>query len=198
MDSSELRLGGEPLTVVEIRRSTRRRRTISAHREGDRTVVLLPFGMTRNEEDYWVDRMLSRLDARDRRHRKGDDELERHARELSRRYLNGEARPASVRWVTNMSKRWGSCTPADRTIRLSHRLQRVPSWVRDYVLVHELAHLLVIDHNAQFHALVAAYPHADKARGYLHGLIDAAGVAGFDDPVPGLDDDLDDVDDVAG
>jgi len=48
-----------------------------------------------------------------------------------------------VRWVDNQRSRWGSCTPADRTIRLSRRLQDMPAWVIDYVLVHELVHLHV-------------------------------------------------------
>ena len=57
--------------------------------------------------------------------------------------------PASVRWVTNQNGRWGSCTPADRTIRISHRIQDMPDWVIDYVLLHELAHLIVPSHNAR-------------------------------------------------
>ena len=39
----------------------------------------------------------------------------------------------------------------------------MPSWVVDYVLVHELAHLLASGHGPQFQALVARYPHAERA-----------------------------------
>ena len=46
-----------------------------------------------------------------------------------------------MRWVSNQSGRWGSCTPAEGTIRLSDKLQGMPVWVVDYVLLHELAHL---------------------------------------------------------
>jgi predicted metal-dependent hydrolase len=172
---------------VEVRRSAKRRRTVSAYRDGDRTVVLLPARMTKAEEAHWVETMLARLAAQDARRPAGDDELAARARALSRRHLDGRARPVSVRWVTNQHGRWGSCTPADRTIRLSHRLRDMPAWVVDYVLVHELAHLLVHDHSAEFWALVARYPMAERARGYLLGVAAAhPGLApdADEDPAP--------------
>jgi predicted metal-dependent hydrolase len=173
---------------VEVRRSAKRRRTVSAYRDGDRTVVLLPARMSKAEEEHWVATMLARLAAKDSRRPAGDDELRRRALALSRRHLDGTATPASVRWVTNQRGRWGSCTPADRTIRLSHRLRELPDWVVDYVLVHELAHLLVADHSAAFWALVGRYPLAERARGYLLGVAAAhpglAADADEDDPAP--------------
>lgn len=155
---------------VEVRRSARRRRTVSAYRDGDRTVVLIPARMSKAEEAQWVETMLARLAAKDAKVPAGDDDLRRRALALSRRYLDGKARPRSVRWVTNQRGRWGSCTPADGTVRLSHRMQGFPDWVVDYVLVHELAHLLVADHSPAFWALVAHYPMAERARGYLLGV----------------------------
>ena len=155
---------------VEVRRSARRRRTVSAYRDGDRTVVLIPARMSKAEEARWVETMLARLAAKDAKAPAGDEELRRRALALSKRYLDGKARPRSVRWVTNQRGRWGSCTPADGTVRLSHRMQGFPDWVVDYVLVHELAHLLVADHSPAFWALVANYPMAERARGYLLGV----------------------------
>src|SRR5437763_16938352 len=110
--------------VVEVRRSERRRRTVSAYRDGERVVVLIPGQFSRAEEREWVDRMLERLAARDERTRRSDTELAARAKRLAERYLAefpGPARPASVRWVNNQNGRWGSCTPADRTIRISDR-----------------------------------------------------------------------------
>ncbi|HEY4938445.1 MAG TPA: M48 family metallopeptidase, partial [Actinomycetota bacterium] len=52
-------------------------------------------------------------------------------------------------------------------IRLSESLLDMPGWVRDYVLVHELAHLLVPNHSPKFWALVERYPLTERARGYL-------------------------------
>jgi predicted metal-dependent hydrolase len=175
---------------VEVRRSARRRRTVSAYRDGERTIVLIPARMSRAEERRWVATMLERLARQDRRLRPGDDELMERAQTLSRRHLGGRAEPASVRWVANQGARWGSCTPSDGTIRLSTRLRGMPSWVLDYVLVHELAHLLVPGHGPAFWAEVAAYPRAERARGYLEGVSAASGLGPADDTDDdGLDDD---------
>lgn len=170
--------------VVEVRRSQRRRRTVSAYREGERVVVLIPDRFSRAEETEWVARMLARLAAREERIRRTDSELLVRARRLIARYLPdqaGDIVPASVRWVTNQNGRWGSCTPDDRTIRISHRIQEMPDWVIDYVLLHELAHLAVPSHNADFWELVNRYPKAERARGYLEGISAATGLVLADD-----------------
>ncbi|NEA40740.1 M48 family metallopeptidase [Streptomyces sp. SID11385] len=160
-------------TAVEVRRSARRRRTVSAYREGDRTIVLIPARMSAAEERRWVTKMLDRLAAQESRRRPGDTELTERAAHLSRQYLDGRARPDTVRWVTNQNTRWGSCTPAEGSIRLSHRLQGMPEYVIDYVLLHELAHLLVPGHDARFWALLDAYPRTERARGFLEGVVAA-------------------------
>ena len=163
-----------PAPEVEVRRSRRRRRTVSAYRDGDRIVVMIPATLSRKEEADWIETMVARLEKAERRRRPSDDALLRRATELSDRYLGGLAVPESVRWVDNQNSRWGSCTPGDRTIRLSARLQGMPSWVVDYVLVHELAHLLEAGHDARFWAWVDRYPRAERAKGYLLGWSSAA------------------------
>ena len=155
---------------VDVRRSRRRLRTVTAYRENGRTVVLIPARFTPAQEHEWVTRMLARLSAQDRRRRPGDADLAARAVELSRRYLGGLAQPASVAWATNQNTRWGSCTPADRTIRLSTRLQGMPAWVIDYVLLHELAHLVEQGHGPDFWRLLETYPRTERARGYLEGF----------------------------
>lgn len=159
---------------VEVRRSKRRRRTVSAYREGERIVVLIPATLTRREEAEWVETMVARIEKAEQKGRLSDDDLLARALQLSERWLGGLATPVSVRWVSNQNSRWGSCTPGDRTIRLSERLQGMPGWVIDYVLVHELAHLLEPGHDAQFWAWVDRYPQAEKAKGYLLGWSAAA------------------------
>ena len=158
---------------VEVRRSARRRRTVTAYREAGRTVVLVPARMPAREIAAYVSELVGRLEARERRTRGSDTELAARAATLSRRYLGGSAVPTSVRWVTNMRTRWGSCTPLDGTIRLSHRLAAMPAYVVDYVLVHELAHLLVPGHGPDFEALMSGYPHLERARAFLDGVAHA-------------------------
>jgi predicted metal-dependent hydrolase len=153
---------------VEVRRSARRRRTVSAYRDGGRIVVLIPAAFSAGQEREWVDRMVARLE-RGRSRRRSDADLVERAGELSRRYLDGVASPTSVSWVSNQTTRWGSCTTADGTIRLSTRLQPMPEWVVDYVLLHELAHLVEPGHGPAFWALLERYPRTERARGYLEG-----------------------------
>ena len=160
--------------AVEVRRSSRRTRTVSAFRDGDRVVVSIPARMSAEDERRWVASMLERLARSEGRRKPSDAALSARAAELSARYLDGRAQPRSVRWVDNQGSRWGSCTPADGSVRLSARLQDMPGWVLDYVLVHELTHLLEPGHTEAFWQLVGRYPKTERARGYLDGVADAA------------------------
>jgi predicted metal-dependent hydrolase len=153
---------------IEVVRSPRRRKTITAEHRGGRVVVRLPAGMTRAEERRWVHRMVSRLTERDRLERlNARRTLERTAERLNREYFGGRLRWSSVRFVANQRDRYGSCTPDDGNIRISDRVAAYPPWVREYVLVHELAHLLVPSHSPRFWELVERYPFAERARGFL-------------------------------
>ncbi|WP_461187212.1 YgjP-like metallopeptidase domain-containing protein [Arthrobacter sp. Z4-13] len=166
--------GGAP---VEVRRSARRTRTVAAFWENGTAVVAIPARFTAAQEKEWVQRMLAKLhrqgerrSASGRKRPASDAALAAHADQLSARYLGGKAAPASVRWVSNQNSRWGSATPAEGTIRLSDKLRPMPQWVIDYVLLHELAHLLVAGHNAAFWKLLEAYPETARAKAYLEGV----------------------------
>lgn len=178
---------------VEVRRSRRRRRTVSAYREGERTIVLIPARFTKAEERQWVDAMLLRLADGDRRRRPSDAQLAARAADLSTRYLGGLARPTSVRWVSNQTTRWGSCTPSDGTIRVSDRVKGMPAYVLDYVLLHELAHLLHPGHDRAFWRLIEGYPRLERARGYLEGVSATAGLD-LDDTADEVPDEVSDED----
>jgi predicted metal-dependent hydrolase len=158
------------MSEVEIRRSSRRRRTVRAYREGDKTIVLMPAHLSKAEEDRHVRSLVERLDRRETRVRPSDDQLMTRAQQLSRTWLEGRAEPLTVRWVSNQNTRWGSCTSVDRSIRLSDRLKGMPEWVVDYVLLHELAHLIEANHSKRFWALVDAYPQTERAKAFLEGV----------------------------
>jgi hypothetical protein len=164
-----------PTPEVEVRRSARRRRTVSAYREGERIVVLVPARLSKRDEKRLVADMVRKVQAAAIRGRSTDEELMERAAQLSTRYLGGLAHPVSVRWVANQHARWGSCTPLNGTIRLSDRLQGMPDYVSEYVLLHELAHLLQPDHGKSFWALLESYPQLERARGYLEGVAFGAG-----------------------
>ncbi|KYH46348.1 hypothetical protein AZH51_09765 [Branchiibius sp. NY16-3462-2] len=159
--------------VVEVRRSARRRRTISGYRADDRIVVLVPAGLSGRAEARAVEDMVVRVQTPRGGRRRGrpDHDLMERAGLLSRKYLADQAHPESVRWVTNQRRRWGSCTPSEGTIRLSSSLQGMPVYVVDYVLLHELAHLLQPNHGRDFWALLSGYPDLLRAQAYLDGVV---------------------------
>lgn len=147
---------------VEVIRSPRRRKTVQARLVGGVLKVSIPSWMSHAEELRWVETMRARFERKT-----ATDRIDLSDRAGQLAALYGLEVPISIRWVDNQESRWGSCTPRDRTIRLSSRLGREPDWVIDYVIVHELAHLSVSGHGPAFWALVGRYPLAERARGFL-------------------------------
>lgn len=166
----EHRAAADDLPALEVQRSSRRRVSASAYSQDGHVVVQLPAGLTPPEEERLIRQLVKRVTGRQRAESLGGDAaLARRAAQLADRYLDG-VHPASIRWVDNMRRRFASCTPADGSIRVSREVAAFPAYVRDYLLVHELAHLRVPDHRADFDALVARYPQAERARGFLEGV----------------------------
>ena len=171
----------ERLPEVEVRISKRRKKTSEAKWVGGRIVVSLPAHLDGESRQKTIDWLVERLLTRHQlQSGLDDDDLLARAIELSDRYLVG-ARPVSVRWVTNQTARWGSCSYYSGHIRISHRLRAVPEWVLDSVLVHEVAHLTHPDHSRAFHKLAGAYPRHKEAGVFLAGY-----GLGLSNPVPEL------------
>jgi len=150
---------------VEIVRSARRKRTVEAQIINGTIRVHVPARMKQSEVDRYTAELVARLQRAE-----ASDRIDLVSRStvLARRYKL--PLPKSIRFVDNQKSQWGSCTPATGEIRLSSRLTQFPSWVLDYVIVHELAHLIEFHHNAKFTALVDQYPKAERARGFLIGV----------------------------
>jgi len=160
----------------EVRGSARRTRTMTAFREAGKLVVVVPDHMTPGQRREMVPGLVARFLAKEQRARppRTDDELTARGVELYRTYIGpysaGPEPVMGVRWVSNMVHRWGSCTIGTGEIRLSDRLQAMPTWVVDHVLLHEVAHLEEREHNERFWRLVNANPESSRARGFLEGV----------------------------
>lgn len=172
---------------VEIVRSRRRRRTVEATIVDGVIRVRAPASMSEAELDEHVSELVSRLH---RRYRSEGVDLTARAGTLARRF--DLPVPSSISWAEQRD-RWGSCSVDSRTIRISTRLAACPPWVLDYVIVHELAHLVIAGHDARFHALVDRYPLAERARGFLMAVsfgdasapeVDAPDLDGASDGAP--------------
>ena len=147
---------------VEVVRSKRRRKTVSAHLDGDVVRVNMPAWMSKADEERYVVELVGRLERRERRER---TDVQARAETLARRY--DLPRPTIVRWIADRKSQWATCTATTGEIQVCERVAEFPAWVLDYVLVHELAHLSEPNHSNRFWNLVNRYPKAERARGYL-------------------------------
>jgi predicted metal-dependent hydrolase len=154
---------------VEIRivRSKRRYKTIQSREVNGTLEILAPARMSDAELQPYIDKLAQRAERRRARAALDDAALVKRAVLLNRRYFDGRLRWASIRWVSNQNKRYASCSPSKGAIRVSHRIASMPRFVQDYVIVHELAHLLEPNHSRRFWKLVQQYPRTERARGYL-------------------------------
>ena len=157
-----------PIAEVQVVRSTRRKRTVSARLAGTRLEVRIPATMSAVEEREVVERFVRRFRAQAKQRDSLDSAaLARRADALNQRYFDGKLRITSVRYVTNQQRRFGSCSVNTGRIRIADRVAKLPTWVRDYVLMHELAHLVQPNHSPAFWRIVNRYPLTERARGYL-------------------------------
>lgn len=144
------------------------RRTISLEVKPDLRVILrTPVGMPQKEiekflarHQQWLSEALERTKQRNIR----DDALQLREAELrtqARQYLPQRTAhwaeimgvcPAGVR-ISSAKTRFGSCSGSNR-ICYSWRLMAYPTEAIDYVIVHELAHILQKNHSSRFYAVV--------------------------------------------
>ena len=154
---------------IIVIRSTRRKKNISAYRQGGRIVVSIPARMSKAEERAMVPEMVAKIRAQEAAATMSEESLFNRVGELLRELAPEiTVRPSSVSW-RGMRERWGSCTGADRSIRISDRLKGAPEHVLDYVLFHEAIHLHFFDHGPEFKELLARFPQEELAEAYLSG-----------------------------
>ena len=126
--------------------------------------------MSRKDEVAIIPEMIEIVLRREAKNRSSDLSLSQMAEGLFDRHLSDfHERPTSITWRT-MRERWGSCTTSDRTIRISLRLNGAPDYVVGCVLFHELIHLRVPGHGADFHEYLDRYPDKDRAEAFLEGF----------------------------
>ena len=154
---------------IVVIRSTRRKKNISAYRQGGRIVVSIPARMSKADERAMVPEMVAKIRAQEAAITMSEEALAARIDELLSELAPEIAvRPISVAWRA-MRERWGSCTSVDRTIRISDRLKGAPEYALDFVLFHEAIHLQFFDHGAEFKAMLERFPKAELASAYLDG-----------------------------
>lgn len=158
------------LPAYRVIRKERRRRGVSAFRQGGVIEIHIPARMSRRQEIEIIPEMIAMVLRREARERKTDLQLMQIGVEQLATYLpEFDIYPASINW-RSMNERWGSCTTVDRTIRISDRLIGAPSYVLNYIIFHELIHLKVIAHNQEFNNYLSRFTDKDKAEAFLEGF----------------------------
>jgi predicted metal-dependent hydrolase len=157
-----------PITTIKILCSKKRKRAVSAQLVKDMLVIRAPESIPESRLEKIITELKARIEARQLK-----EELNKHkdlaerARYFNRKYFGNKLNIASIEYVTNQNSKFGCCNYRTGCIRISHRISIMPKWVRDYVIMHELAHLLVPDHGKAFWETVNHYKLAERARGYL-------------------------------
>ncbi|MCK4244969.1 MAG: M48 family metallopeptidase [Candidatus Omnitrophica bacterium] len=153
---------------IEVIRSHRRRRTISARFADGIMYIYAPVGIS-DEKLAEVTRNFKRRFERQKlkKELKIKENLNEVVRRLNEKYFGGKLKIESTKYAVNQHKRFGSCNHRKGTIRISYRLAKMPQWVRDYVIVHEMAHIIQPNHSKSFWDIVSRYKLAERARGYL-------------------------------
>jgi predicted metal-dependent hydrolase len=166
--SQTITIDGVTLTLVVERK---RVKNINARLRGTMLSISAPLNTPQATLDQVIPDLARRLVRRAHaRQVNAEEDAVALARRIAARFPN---RPevAEVLFVTNQEARWGSYSPATRTIRLHAALRRMPRWVLEAVVAHELAHVTHQDHSPAFWKLLRrVYPDTDRARAFLAGV----------------------------
>lgn len=152
---------------IEVIFSKRRKKTLSAHLDGSKLIIRAPSNISHRKlkKSVEVFRELFKTKELNRK-----NTLKKRADKLNRKYFKGKIQFKEIKFVVNQQRIWGSCSSKRKTIRISSRLLNVPDWVLNYVLIHELVHLIEPNHSKRFWEMVNLYKLAERAKGYLIAL----------------------------
>jgi predicted metal-dependent hydrolase len=160
--------GNDLIREVVVKRSRARRKTVEATLENGTMRVMAPEHISQKHlekliaefRDRFVRREYARIINRDGR-------LLKKARDFNRRYFGGKLRIQKIEYSVRQNSHYGTCCPESGKILINSRLREMPQWVEDYIIIHELAHLIYPHHGEAFWRAVRQYPKAERAIGYL-------------------------------
>ncbi|MEW6027037.1 MAG: M48 family metallopeptidase [Planctomycetota bacterium] len=154
---------------IKIIRSENRKRTISGRVDGETLIVNAPADIPEERLQKIIEKFRKRFEKRQlKRQLNRTVDLMTICRKLKEQYFfYDQMEVNSIGYSTDQNCRWGVCNSRNKTILISHRLAEFPNWVRDYVIIHEMAHILEPNHGKRFWRLVRRYKLSERARGYL-------------------------------
>lgn len=153
---------------IKVTRSKRRRRTVSARLVKDTLLVSAPLIIP----DCQLDNIIAGFKDKFERRRIKDaldksEWLKEITPRLNEKYFQNKLKINSIEYVIDQNSKFGCCNYSTGRIRISHKIGAMPEWVRIYVLVHEMAHLIEPNHSKAFWDIVNRYKFAERAKGFL-------------------------------
>ena len=148
-----------------------KRKTVSIKIENGKVMVKAPLGLAKREiksivekHRAWIERAIERDKLKRDKYEIMDDlqikllkkQAGEYLTELCRRYAHIMGVSYNRISITSAKKRFGSCS-SNKNISFSYLLMLYPEAAREYVVVHELAHLTEMNHSARFYAIVEKY-----------------------------------------
>ena len=155
---------------VEVIKSSKRKKTVQAKIVNKKLIIFLPSRISQKEEDYWIRKMKKKcINKRKKQLLNTNSQLKGKAEVINKKYFEGKLN-FNIEFVTNQNSRFGSCTPENKTIRISDKVSEMPKWVQNYIILHEIAHLIYKDHSDNFWEKVNEYKYTERAKGFLIGF----------------------------
>ena len=153
---------------VKIIRSKRRLRTVSARMTKDILLVQAPERLAAEQLEKIVGQFKLKFERKFLKTEldKSRDLVDR-ANRINAKYFANKLKLDQIEYVTGQNSKFGCCNWRTARISISHKIGLMPAWVRDYVVLHEMAHLVEPNHGKVFWEIVSRYRLAERARGYL-------------------------------
>jgi hypothetical protein len=156
---------------IKIIRSKRRLRTVSARLVNDILLINAPLMLsTEHLEPIVANFKLKFEKKRLKENLDKEHDLLAMSGLLNEKYFDNKLQVKSIEYVTTQNSRFACCNYRTARIRISHKIGLMPKWVRKYVIIHEMAHLIEPNHSKAFWDIVSRYRLTERARGYLMGV----------------------------
>jgi predicted metal-dependent hydrolase len=153
---------------IKIVRSKRRLRTVTARLHNGVLLINAPLLLSDERLGVIVANFKSKFEKKElKENLDKEHNLTAMASLLNEKYFGNKLKVKSIEYVTTQNSRFACCNYRTARIRISHKIGLMPKWVRKYIIVHELAHLIEPNHSKAFWDIVSQYRLAERARGYL-------------------------------
>lgn len=153
---------------VVVKKSARRKRTVRARLKNGLMEVTAPLNIDNKQLDKIIENLKQRFEKKEKKDTLNrEDRLTERAQKLNKKYFDGKLKLKHIEYSVEQTRSFGICYSKRETIYINGCLKEMPRWVEDYVIIHELAHLIHPNHSKEFWQLVRHYPKTERAIGYL-------------------------------